>query len=244
MLSFDFQAELKTGKYRFKPHYCGFIPGQTILGIKGPSGSGKTTLLRYLCGLKKPTNGIILSDIDVLFSSNPYINVSPRNRGIGLVFQDYALFPHMTAQQNILYATNDQTWGEYCLAITGLTEARGKKPSALSGGQKQRLAVARALAARPRVLLLDEPFSALDDDLRTTLREDLVRLFRELNLTVVLVSHSSADLSVCDTVKPISDFLQEAETDSSKENPSANHFSFTETQSRVEVQSRSVSHVR
>ncbi len=169
-------------------------PGE-LLALVGPSGSGKSTVLRMIAGLARPREGRIVCDGEDWFESSAGINLAPQRRRIGMVFQHYALFPHLNAVENVMEAlvdrpgserrANAQAWIER-LHLHGL-EAR--RPSQLSGGQQQRVAVARALAREPRVLLLDEPFSAVDRVTRDKLHEELAQLRRDLSMPVILVTH-------------------------------------------------------
>jgi ABC-type sulfate/molybdate transport systems ATPase subunit len=161
----------------------------------GHSGSGKSLTLRAIAGLLRPDAGRIEINGETVFDATRGIDVPPQRRGVGMVVQSYALFPHMTVRDNIAFGLDGQPRAERrarvdellrALAIEDLAERR---PSAISGGQAQRVALARALAPRPRLLLLDEPFSALDSAIRVTLRRELARLKRELDLTIVFVTH-------------------------------------------------------
>jgi molybdate transport system ATP-binding protein len=170
------------------------FPKGSITKIYGPSGSGKTTFLKCIAGLVTPENGSIVVNDVVWFNSEAKINLPPQKRMAGLVFQDYALFPNMTVQQHLEYATNDAQWIQRLLHIGKLETLNTHKPEHLSGGQQQRLAILRALAVKPRLLLMDEPFSALDTEMKSTLISDLKMLFNELNTTVLIVSHNPLEL--------------------------------------------------
>ncbi len=162
-----------------------------LVALFGQSGAGKTTLLRMLAGLVAPDRGIIQFGSDVWFDSSKRINLPPQKRNISLMFQDYALFPNMTVEENIRFAqpVNDEKVIRELLTIFGLSELRSRKPNGLSGGQKQRVALARSLARKPQLLLLDEPLSALDTDMRTTLQDEILRAHELLGATTILVSH-------------------------------------------------------
>ena len=162
-----------------------------LVAIFGSSGAGKTTLLRILAGLIKPDRGLVKIGNSVLFDSEKQINIAPQNRNISLMFQDYALFPNMTVEQNIQFAQpvkNSKAVDEL-LSVFGLAELRKRKPNGLSGGQKQRVALARALARKPQLLLLDEPLSALDADMRTKLQDEIAHAHLLSGATTLLVSH-------------------------------------------------------
>ncbi|HXG78184.1 MAG TPA: ABC transporter ATP-binding protein [Methyloceanibacter sp.] len=173
-------------------------PGE-ILALVGPSGSGKTTTLRAIAGLHAPERGRIACNGDVWFDSEIGIDLPARERRIGMVFQSYALFPHLTALENVMEALGDlpqHRRAEEARALLSRVHLDGleeRKPGQLSGGEQQRVAVARALARRPDVLLLDEPFSAVDRLTRHRLRAELIELRRELSMPVVLVTHDLDD---------------------------------------------------
>ncbi len=169
--------------------------GNELAVLFGYSGAGKTMTLQIIAGLMKPDSGIIESNVKVYFDSGRNINVPPQNRSFGYVFQDLALFPHMTVKENILYGATGvakdvmlERLGDLVrdFRIEGL---ESKMPSEISGGQKQRIAFARALIRRPDVLLLDEPFSALDSPLRKEMRSFLMQVRRDFDIPVVLVTH-------------------------------------------------------
>jgi molybdate transport system ATP-binding protein len=162
-----------------------------LVALFGTSGAGKTTLLRILAGLVNPDRGLIKFGDTVWFDSEKRINIPPQNRNISLMFQDYALFPNMTVQENIQFAQaeKDDLAVNELLSIFGLTEFRKYKPNGLSGGQKQRVALARALARKPQLLLLDEPLSALDSEMRSTLQNEIAQAHQLLGATTIMVSH-------------------------------------------------------
>ncbi len=162
-----------------------------FLALTGESGSGKTTLLRILAGLEK-SNGKIIVDNEIWQDKNKFL--PPQKRGIGFVFQDFALFPNMKVIDNLLYVKNDKKLALYLLKISGIANLKDRYPNTLSGGQKQRVAIARALMRKPKLLLLDEPFSALDEKRREDLQEKLFYFHKEFNLTTIMVSHSSSEV--------------------------------------------------
>jgi molybdate transport system ATP-binding protein len=162
------------------------------LAIYGPSGAGKTTLLRILSGLTTVTTGYIEVDGEVWLDTTRRIDLPTRRRSIGFVFQDFALFPHLTVRQQLEYALHKTTDGKIVpelLALMELETLQHLRPALLSSGQQQRVALARAIARQPQLLLLDEPFSALDDEMRYKLQEYLLKIHRHYKLTTLLVSH-------------------------------------------------------
>ena len=167
---------------------------EELLVLFGPSGAGKTMILKMISGIVKPDDGRVVSGGEVLFDSSSGVNVPVRKRKVGYLFQDYALFPHMTVEENIAYGIEGPkaSAGKKVSELLGLMRLAGLEkrfPHELSGGQKQRTALARTLAAEPRVLLLDEPFSALDYQVREKLRADLLNIHRVYPITTVLVTH-------------------------------------------------------
>ncbi len=158
----------------------------------GESGAGKTTVLDCIAGLATPDRGRIVLDGKTVFSSEEGIDLSPRERGVGYVFQDYALFPHLTAEENVAIALPPEGRARACeyLQRFGIAHLRKRRPAHFSGGERQRLALARALATEPRVLLLDEPFSALDRRTREETYREFLALRENLRMSVILVTHS------------------------------------------------------
>lgn len=177
-------------------------PGE-LVALLGPSGCGKTTLLRIIAGFVEPTQGHIRVD------GIPVTNTPPHKRGVGIVFQNYALFPHMTVEQNIAYGLEARGATREVVASTvdrmvGLVHLGGMRtryPRELSGGQQQRVALARALSISPSILLLDEPFGALDKNLRLDMQFEIRRLQRELGITTILVTHDQEEaMSMADRI--------------------------------------------
>jgi len=176
------------------------------IALFGPSGAGKSLTLRAIAGLLTPDSGRIALGGRVLFDAATGVNVPPQQRGVAYLFQDYALFPHLTVGQNIAFGLakgwrnpsrkvihpEAQRWIE----AFGLREIVSHFPAEISGGQKQRVALARALVARPDIILLDEPFSALDPALRASLRAELRALQSSLDVPMVLISHDPADVEM------------------------------------------------
>jgi len=173
----------------------------SFVGVLGPSGSGKSTLIRCLAGLARPDAGFVRHNHDYWFDGAVRLNRAPQYRPVGMVFQDYALFPHLTALGNVLFAKDDRKLAMEWLERMGLAEHANHLPHQLSGGQKQRVALARALARQPELLLLDEPLSALDEDLRAELGDLLRTVQRSTGVTALMVTHSRHEIErLCDEV--------------------------------------------
>jgi molybdate transport system ATP-binding protein len=173
--------------------------GGSPIALVGPSGAGKTTLLRAVAGLLRPESGRIVAGGEVWFDASRRVHVPPERRSVGLVFQEYALFPHLTVEANVRYGGRARV-GELLDAF-GLAPLARARPSELSGGERQRVALARALAREPRVLLLDEPLAALDAHTRTSVRAELREHLRRLDLPTLLVTHDYADAAaLADTI--------------------------------------------
>ncbi|MFP4089000.1 MAG: ABC transporter ATP-binding protein [Cyclobacteriaceae bacterium] len=174
------------------------IPTRSVFAIMGPSGVGKTTILKMLAGLIAPDNGSIVVEGKIWYDSRKRINLLPQKRSTGYVFQNYALFPNMNVRQNLEYALQhkgQQALVEEVLALTGLEQLQHQKPGSLSGGQQQRVALARAIVRQPQVLLLDEPFAALDRPMRLKLQQDLISLHERYGTTTILVSHDTYEVA-------------------------------------------------
>jgi iron(III) transport system ATP-binding protein len=181
-----------------------------ILALLGPSGSGKTTLLRLIAGFEKPDEGHIFVSGRMVVDVANSVWVAAEDRGVGMVFQDYALFPHLTVAQNIRFGLRRtskkerQIRVEDLLRLTELAGYTDRYPHELSGGQQQRVALARALAPRPRVVLLDEPFNGLDPDLRPQMRREVAQILRHLGTAAILVTHDQEEaLGMADRVAVI-----------------------------------------
>lgn len=174
------------------------LPENQLICISGPSGIGKTTLLRMIAGLTKPDRGIIQVGDRIFYDSLNNINLSPQKRNIGFMFQDYALFPNMTVEENISFAQNkvkDKAWVDTLIKSYGLDALRNQKPDKLSGGQKQRTALARTLAKKADLLLLDEPLSSIDSTMRIKLQNEILKAQAVFGSTTLVVSHDQDEVN-------------------------------------------------
>ena len=162
-----------------------------FIALAGQSGSGKTTLLRILAGLEDASGVLSISD-EIWLDEN--MELPPQKRKIGFVFQDYALFPNMSVQENLLFVNNDKELASHLLSITELSELKKRLPNTLSGGQKQRVSLCRAMMNHPKLLLMDEPLSALDPSMRTKLQQEILTLHKEFNTTTIMVSHDPSEI--------------------------------------------------
>ena len=160
----------------------------TFVSVMGESGAGKTTLLRVLAGLEQAEGSITVEEESWLQGNS---SLPPQKRGIGFVFQDYALFENMSVKQNLLFVNNEQALADELLGLTGLSNLASKSVTQLSGGQKQRVALCRAMMQKPKLLLMDEPFSALDTKMKERLSQELAKLHQRYDTTTVMVSHDA-----------------------------------------------------
>jgi iron(III) transport system ATP-binding protein len=181
-----------------------------LLTLVGPSGCGKTTTLRLIAGLERPDGGVVRIDDELVADADS--SVPPEDRDVGIVFQEFALFPHMTAEENVAFGLSEwpaderEARVEELLELVGLREHRDSHPDELSGGQQQRVALARSLAPEPEMLLLDEPFSNLDVDLREEMREEVRAILKEAGVTAVSVTHDQEEaLSISDRIAVVRD---------------------------------------
>jgi len=196
MTAFEFAARIRLGDFRLD---AGFACDSPVTALFGPSGSGKSTILRLIAGLLTPEDGRIVLAGKVVFDSGSGINLPPRDRCVGLVFQDGLLFPHMSVRQNLLYgpwargagrpATLDRT-----IEILGLATLLDRMPRNLSGGERQRVAIGRALLSNPAVLLMDEPVTAIDLERRTEILPYIEALTRESTIPLLYVSHARQEI--------------------------------------------------
>lgn len=196
MININLQKQLHSANGHMQLDVNIDIQRGDLVSLFGVSGAGKTTLLRMLAGLTVPDSGSLIVDGVTWFDSRKKICLSPQQREIGFVFQDYALFPNLSVRANVAYAVTTQQAArvDQLLAMTGLIELQDRLPGILSGGQKQRVALARALARKPKLLLLDEPLSALDADMRAQLQDELAILHHQSDLTTILVSHDMGEV--------------------------------------------------
>jgi molybdate transport system ATP-binding protein len=200
----DIKKQLGTGRRVFNLEVS-FASDKDVVALFGPSGAGKSLTLQAMAGLMTPDAGRIVIGERVLFDSSRHVTIPARHRDIGYVFQDYALFPHLTVARNVAFGLN-WTWPRYLaqpdrrrleevLDVLELAPLRDSLPRDLSGGQRQRVALALALIRRPKLLLLDEPFSALDAPLRDRMRQELLRLQERFQQPVVLITHDPEDVA-------------------------------------------------
>jgi molybdate transport system ATP-binding protein len=205
MIDIDIRKTLRAANRRFELRVRLRSDASRVV-IAGPSGSGKSMTLKAIAGLVRPDAGHIALGDTMLFDSANGIDLPPQARHVGYLFQDYALFPHLTVRQNIGFglkrgwfnrgAGENSEAVDYWLEAFHLQHLAHQRPHDLSGGQRQRVALARALAPRPSALLLDEPFAALDPDLRDQLRAELDRIQRQLGIPMVLISHDREDAAM------------------------------------------------
>ncbi len=191
MLKINIEREMLTAVGKTLLKVNAEVAEKELLCLFGHSGSGKTTLMRILAGLNKPDRGYVEFNGQVWFDSAKKINLPAQERNVGYMFQDYALFPNMTVRKNIEFGQKIKNAEEVekLLTLFELETLQKQHPQKLSGGQKQRVALARALAAKPQLLLLDEPLSALDFEMRINLQDEIIKAHEMLNSVTLLVSH-------------------------------------------------------
>ena len=191
MITLDISKELlgSLGKMDLQVNLS--IETQSFVALSGQSGSGKTTLLRILAGLE-PAQGRIVVNDEVWLDEKK--SLPPQKRGIGFVFQDYALFPNMSVIDNLLFVKKDASLAKHLLDMTELSELAHRSVMSLSGGQKQRVSLCRAMMNRPKLLLMDEPLSALDPSMRTKLQHEILALHKEFKTTTIMVSHDPSEI--------------------------------------------------
>lgn len=179
-----------------------FSADRELVVIEGPSGAGKTTILNCIAGIRKPDRGMISVEDRDLFDSENKVNIPAEKRNIGYLFQNYALFPNMTVKQNILYGIKNKAeykdktaktelleYADYMMETLGIMHLSDRKPGRISGGEKQRTALARALVTKPSLMLLDEPFSALDADTKEIVYEEFGTFKETLKIPIILITH-------------------------------------------------------
>ena len=196
MLAFSLRKQLGHGEHARAVELAVELAPAEVLALSGPSGVGKTTVLRMLAGLTTPDHGYIRFAGDCWYDSEQRQFRPTAQRSLGYVFQDYALFPHLSVRDNLRYGqrTRDERAVSHWLELMELSAEAARLPQQLSGGQKQRLALARALIGQPKLLLLDEPLSALDATLRREIQQRLALALREQPTTTILVSHDAGEI--------------------------------------------------
>lgn len=223
LLDLDISKTMRSGPREFHLQLKYTASGDRLV-ILGPSGSGKSLLLQMIAGLLTPDRGYLKLAGRTLFDHRQCINLTPQQRQVAFLFQNYALFPHLSVRQNIAFGLrrgwlnprsniNNKTV-DYWLDTFGLEAVQQQKPHELSGGQRQRTALARALVTEPRALLLDEPFSALDPDLRIHMRKELRELQERLAVPLILITHDEEDVQTfCDEIL----FLKDGRADHARQ---------------------------
>ena len=191
MIQLSLQKELQGSQGTMQLDVNVAIKEHDFVALSGKSGSGKTTLLRILAGLEEAEGEIKVSD--VVWQDKTF-HMPTQKRGIGFVFQDYALFANMSVLQNLLFVAKDKKLASHLLELTELTELQNRLPNTLSGGQKQRVALCRAFMKQPKILLMDEPLSALDLEMRNKLQHDILMLHKEFGTTTIMVSHDPSEI--------------------------------------------------
>ena len=191
MFDIDINKTLHGSNGAMNLHVKCYIEEGEFVAVSGKSGSGKTTLLRILSGLEMAGGSIEVDDVSWLAKGK---SLAVQKRNIGFVFQDYALFENMSVEENLLFVSKDKELAEQLLEMTELSSLKKQLPKMLSGGQKQRVALCRALMNRPKLLLLDEPLSALDGAMRLKLQDEILRLHKMFGTTTIMVSHDPSEI--------------------------------------------------
>ena len=191
MISININKKLHGSNGEMNLHVDLQIKEGEFVALSGKSGSGKTTFLRILAGLESALGDIKVFD-NVWLDGKKSLSVQKRK--IGYVFQDYALFPNMTVEENLLFVNSDKELANHLLKITELSELKDRLPNTLSGGQQQRVSMCRAMMNRPKLLLMDEPLSALDPQMRTKLQNEILSLHKEFGTTTIMVSHDPSEI--------------------------------------------------
>ena len=191
MLQINIHKQLHGANGTLDLNFNTTIQNGDFIALAGISGSGKTTLLRILAGLEEAKGSIKVNNEVWL---DQHFCLSTQKRKIGFVFQDYALFNNMSVLDNLLYVNKDKTLAQHLLNLTELSELSHRLPQSLSGGQKQRVSLCRAMMNQPKLLLMDEPLSALDPNMRTKLQQEILTLHKEFNTTTIMVSHDPSEM--------------------------------------------------
>lgn len=191
MIKIDIKKELFGSNGKMDLNINLSIKNGEFIALSGASGSGKTTILRVLAGLEEATGEIVVDNEIWLDEKN---SKPIQKRDIGFVFQDYALFPNLSLLQNLLYVKKDLELANYLLNVTDMYNLKDCYPNALSGGQKQRISLCRALMKKPKLLLMDEPLSALDSKMRNKLQNEILSLHKEFKTTTIMVSHEPSEI--------------------------------------------------
>ena len=197
MIEISLQKKLKSSTGEMELYLNMQIEEGKLITIYGKSGAGKSTLLMLLAGLMNPEKGYIRMGNNIWTDTSKQIFLPPQKRNIGFVFQEYALFPNMTVRENLCFGLGkgqSKTIVDKLVDIVDLGQLQSRKPNTLSGGQKQRVALARALVSQPKMLLLDEPLSALDNEMRSKLQSYILEVHREFGLTTLLISHDVSEI--------------------------------------------------
>lgn len=198
MIKADIKKQLRGAEGKMLLNICFSVQSSAIVALMGPSGAGKTSILKMIAGLMTPDEGYIEAEGETWFDSKQTLHQLPQKRSIGFVFQEYTLFPNMNVRENLNYALRrkeDRNMIDEVLALMNIQNLQHQKPLRLSGGQQQRVALARAIVRQPKILLLDEPFAALDKTMRLKLQEDLIHLHEKYNTTTLLVSHDVLEVA-------------------------------------------------
>ncbi|WP_231424842.1 MULTISPECIES: sulfate/molybdate ABC transporter ATP-binding protein [Pedobacter] len=193
MIAIDINKRIGRGPGSFRLQVKTVFQFNSVTRILGPSGVGKSTLLKILAGFITPDSGLIKFGDAVWFDSQIKYSKMVQERNVGFVFQDYALFPNMTVAQHLHYGSDNADYINQLLELGELTSLKERLPRQLSGGQQQRLAILRALSTKPKLLLMDEPFAALDSALKIRIMERLKSLFEEQQTTVLMVTHQDQE---------------------------------------------------